>query len=156
MDDILKLNVGGGHFVTTRATLCAEEGSMFAKKFDAESPFGPPRELDGEIFIDREPETFRFVLQYLRNGCKPPAGIPKHMVKNLRDDADYFGLENLKRACDQEVSKATVGAKYDYSVFQSRSAKCCHLEKWLSEGYEIERDVVAGGQWTVILRKKRN
>jgi hypothetical protein len=32
MDEIIKLNVGGLLFATTRATLCAEAGSMLAAK----------------------------------------------------------------------------------------------------------------------------
>jgi hypothetical protein len=59
MEEIIRLNVGGRHFVTTRQTLCAEAGSMLAVQFD----------LDGAIFIDRNPQTFEIVLDYFRNGC---------------------------------------------------------------------------------------
>jgi hypothetical protein len=57
MDDIIKLNVGGESFVTTQVTLCAEAGSMLAAKIDPESKFAPPKEIDGAVFLDRDPAT---------------------------------------------------------------------------------------------------
>ena len=52
MEDIIKLNVGGQIFLTTRATLCAESGSMLAAKFDEESNFAPPTQVDGAVFLN--------------------------------------------------------------------------------------------------------
>jgi hypothetical protein len=98
MDDIVKLNVGGQLFVTTRATLCAEAGSMLAAKFDPESKFAPPKKIEGAVFLDRDPITFRYVLSYLRHGCQLVLGIPDDLVQAVYVEADYFGLEALKRA----------------------------------------------------------
>jgi hypothetical protein len=90
MDDIIKLNVGGQLFTTTRATLCAEAGSMLAAKFDPESKFAPPKEIDG---------TFEYVLEYLRHGCQVVLDIPDDLFKAFHVKADYyFGLKALVRA----------------------------------------------------------
>jgi hypothetical protein len=103
MDDIIKLNVGGRLFATSRATLCAEAGSMLAAKFDPASNFAPPKELDGGVFLDRDPITFRYVLYYLRNGCQVVFDIPDDLVKAVGAEADYFGLTVLKGACDIQL-----------------------------------------------------
>eukprot|EP00977_Amphora_coffeiformis_P024594 scaffold16355_cov170-Amphora_coffeaeformis.AAC.6 len=45
---------------------------MLAKKFAKDSSFAPPLQgtNSGRAFLDRNPETFPFVLDYLRNGCR--------------------------------------------------------------------------------------
>lgn len=62
MNDIIHLNVGGRRFVTTRETLCADPNSMLAKKFDPDSDFAF-QEINGAVFIDRDPDSFKFVLE---------------------------------------------------------------------------------------------
>jgi hypothetical protein len=99
-DDIIKLNVGGQIFVTTRATLCAESFSMLYAMITPGSPLFPPKELDGGIFLDRDPITFRYALSYLRNGRRIVSDIPDvKPLKDLRADADYIGLIGLSNAC---------------------------------------------------------
>jgi hypothetical protein len=135
MDDIIKLNVGGQVFATTRATLCREAGSMLARKFDPESNFQPPKELDGGVFLDRDPRIFSYVLSYLRNGCRLVSDIPDKFLKELHADADYFGLDGLKRCCDEPRA-----SKKEY-----RAIKFCSdddgmelLTKGLENGWRIE------------------
>lgn len=99
MDDILKLNVGGRIILTTRGSLCAEGGSMLANKFDPASQFAHPIEFEGAIFIDRDPDTFKYILNYLRDGCRARFGVKGVDVKQLEADADYFGLVGLKTFC---------------------------------------------------------
>ena len=99
MDDILRLNVGGRIFLTTRATLCAEGGSMLANKFDPASPFAAPVEFEGAIFLDRDPGSFQYVLSYLRDGCRARFGTKGVDVTQLEADAEYFGLVGLQTFC---------------------------------------------------------
>jgi hypothetical protein len=106
MNDILRLSVGGQLYVTTRATLCAEEGSMLAKKFIPDSQFAPPTEIEpGIIFVDRNPATFDLILDYLRNGCRMVARPPSNLRLLLRAEADYFGLVKLVEACDSPAAR---------------------------------------------------
>mmetsp|Transcript_11384 Transcript_11384/g.24664 ORF Transcript_11384/g.24664 Transcript_11384/m.24664 type:complete len:146 (-) Transcript_11384:156-593(-) len=118
MDDIIELNVGGGIFVTTRGTLCAEAGSMLAAKFDEDSSFAPPKELDGAVFLDRNFEAFGYILDYLRNRCRVEFDIPPALLKQLRADSDYFGLVGLKACCGREIASPP-GAK---------ERKCCTMD----------------------------
>jgi len=68
MNDIIALDVGGTRFDTTRQTLLQDPNSMLAKMFDPNSPLTPGLVKNGAYFLDRDPEYFRFILNYLRNG----------------------------------------------------------------------------------------
>jgi hypothetical protein len=103
-DYIVKLIVGGRLFVTTRATLMKDPCSMLASpKFDAESLHPTAVVQDGGFFLDRDPITFRYVLNYLRNDCKLVSDIPDGLLKDVRADADYFGLDMLSALCDTQL-----------------------------------------------------
>jgi hypothetical protein len=138
MDDIIKLNVGGQVFATTRATLCREAGSMLARKFDPESNFQPPKELDGGVFLDRDPKIFSYVLSYLRNGCRVVSDIPDEFLKELHADADYFGLDGLKRYCDEPPPRARSKKEYRAIKFCSDDDGMELLTKGLENGWRIE------------------
>jgi len=100
LSDIIKLNVGGRHFQTTRATLCAESGSMLAELFNPESPFAsPPHDENGFVFLDRNPSYFEHILNYLRMNCKvlPEPPTERAVLAALAIEADYFGLTCLIR-----------------------------------------------------------
>ncbi|OEU17886.1 POZ domain-containing protein [Fragilariopsis cylindrus CCMP1102] len=106
---IIRLNVGGQHFITTRATLCAVEGSLLACMFCLDSNFAPPIENEGkEVFLDRNPIAFGSILDYLRDGCRVMVDLPSNnneeaLLQRLRTDADYFGLDGLVLYCDTKL-----------------------------------------------------
>jgi len=152
MDDIIELNVGGGIFVTTRGTLCAEAGSMLAAKFDEDSSFAPPTEFDGAVFLDRNPRTFEYVLDYLRNRCRVQFDVPLKLLKQLQADADYFGLVGLKAFCNREIASsdreiassdrgtASSGAK-ERQCFEMDSDLHDTLDYYIGYGWEVEQVV---------------
>jgi hypothetical protein len=135
MNDIIKLNVGGQLFATTRATLCAEAGSMLAAKFDPASNFAPANELDGGVFLDRSPKTFEHVLSYLRHGCQGMSNIPDELLNELRADADYFGLEALKGTCDAQLLREYISKNVKYS-----SNAAYFVAIWMKKGWRIEKE----------------
>ncbi len=62
--DVVKLNVGGKKFATSRDNLL-KEPSFFTGLLSAN--FAVERDEKGAIFIDRNPKYFQFILDYLRN-----------------------------------------------------------------------------------------
>lgn len=95
MSDVLKLNVGGQAYVTLRSTLCDDVNSMLFSKFNPDSAFASPAEVEGMIFINRDPNCFKYVLNFLR--CDLNVDL-----KQLAAEADYFGLVTLKEFCEKE------------------------------------------------------
>ena len=64
MKDLVKINVGGTTYMTKRSVLTQVEGSLMEAMFSGRHPV---EEVEGMIFIDRDPETFKHLLSYLRN-----------------------------------------------------------------------------------------
>jgi len=91
IEDPVELNVGGRSFTTFKSTLIKEEGSMLEAMFSGRHP--PIKDTKGRFFIDRSPESFVYVINYLRTGKLVYPNDP--YVKNLFiSDLSYFGLES--------------------------------------------------------------
>uniref|UniRef100_A0A8C8J6S6 Uncharacterized protein n=1 Tax=Oncorhynchus tshawytscha TaxID=74940 RepID=A0A8C8J6S6_ONCTS len=67
--DWLTLNIGGRLFTTTRSTLVSKEPeSMLARMFREKDVWGNKQDERGAYLIDRSPEYFEPILNYLRHG----------------------------------------------------------------------------------------
>ncbi|KAF8056379.1 KCTD3 [Scenedesmus sp. PABB004] len=95
---VVRLCVGGARFATTRATLTAAPGSYLATLFGGR---WEPATVGGEVFIDRDPDSFKWVLSYLRwlrgGGTLVLPDAPL-ALRQLRAEADFLGLPGLARA----------------------------------------------------------
>ena len=128
----IKLNVGGQLFETSRMTLMSEEGTYFhsllrSGKFEPDS--------DGTYFIDRDPRTFRYILNYLRDG------VVVHMSKLdsldrqvLLKDIDYFQIESLKHVALKIEADHRVQANPFFSVDACASEDNETLRKMFVQG----------------------
>ena len=65
---IIKLNVGGRVFLTSEETLT---GTYSMLSVLVQHP-NPAQQIDGHYFIDRDPDTFRWILNYLRGSTVLP------------------------------------------------------------------------------------
>jgi len=87
------LNVGGEKFETSRDTLRGWPQSFFGPL--ASGRHHVEWEEDGSLFIDRNPEFFPFILEYLRNGNKVILPEKVEIRDALMLEAEYYGLDNL-------------------------------------------------------------
>ena len=94
---ILKLNVGGRAFHTTKDTLSL--CSYFQPVLDGRLPHGTDEQ--GRLFIDRSPELFATILQFLRTPQRPAAVTDKHA---LIHECGFFGVEWLAQILRGEIS----------------------------------------------------
>ena len=91
---IIKLDVGGTIFKTSLSTLTRYEGSMFAAMFSGRHPLVPDE--NGCYFIDRDPEPFRYILEFLRCGSEPmPVEIPAEDMRVVLREAEFYGLRSI-------------------------------------------------------------
>ena len=92
MDEWIKLNVGGQIFLTTKRTLLSEPNSMLANMFSGE--FSPgAKDEQGAYMIDRTPEYFKPILNYLRT---KELIMDQNISKNgVLAEARYFGIQGL-------------------------------------------------------------
>lgn len=67
-NDPIVLDVGGREFVVDRKTLTTVDGSMLSAQFSGNIPLKKTEE--NRIFLDRDPEIFGHMLNYLRSERK--------------------------------------------------------------------------------------
>jgi len=100
-NDWIKLNVGGFRFETTVKTL-SKEDSMLSRMVTSNIPTS--KDEEGCIKIDRPGKHFNQILDYLRSGMFPTFGSIKD-VKELRNEADYYLLDELKIKCENLIDE---------------------------------------------------
>jgi len=91
-EDPIILNVGGTQFSTTLATLRSENGTFFEKMFRNNST--TTCSADGTFFIDRNPRTFEYILDYIRSGEMVVESADKNLRSQLLEDAEFFELSD--------------------------------------------------------------
>ena len=95
---VIRLNVGGRAFDTTRETLV---GCEFFRPI-LEGNIGSAVDVNGRVFVDRSPELFTVLLQFLRS-CQRPALelVDKHALLN---ECNFFGCDWLAQILRGEIS----------------------------------------------------
>ena len=79
-------------YKTSRATLCRDADSMLAHMFSDDMP-PASQDKDGNFIIDRDGDTFKYVLNYLRDGvCVLP--LTHHARAELLREADFYQVMN--------------------------------------------------------------
>jgi len=93
LKDPIVLNVGGEYFSTSLATLRAKNATYLEKMFrkGANTSSSP----DGSYFIDREPSTFEYVLEYLRTDDMLVKSGDESVRMQVLGDAEYFQLPEV-------------------------------------------------------------
>lgn len=90
----VKLDVGGVHFTTSLTTLMTEPDSMLAAMFSGRHEL--EKDDDGRVFIDRDGELFKYVLQYLREGELDRFQLPSGVKQRLKREAAFYCLPKLE------------------------------------------------------------
>ena len=104
--DIVMLNVGGRKYATSRATLSKDPNSMLALMFS--KAYSTARDQHGNFVIDRDGDTFKYILNFLRDGsCILP--VTYQARAELLREAEYYQVSYTERCT------ATADA-YSYQV----------------------------------------
>ncbi|PRP75698.1 Kelch-motif containing protein, partial [Planoprotostelium fungivorum] len=92
----VRLNVGGMEFLTSPATLSSVKGSFFEAMMSGRWPLNCMD--NGAIFIDRDPQVFRHILNFLRGDTIPLDSLSPSDLESLISDADFYNLPGLTTA----------------------------------------------------------
>jgi len=91
--DWVKLNVGGTIIATTRSTLCKEKGSMLAAMFGGTMDWKSTVDDTGAFLIDRTPQYFVPILNYLRTGTITiDDGVS---IEGVLNESKFFGIQSM-------------------------------------------------------------
>jgi hypothetical protein len=90
-EEIIRINVGGKRFATRLTTLMSVKDNLFhkmvlSKKFD----------FSKEIFIDRSPEYFPMILDYLRNKKFDMKKLNKDQLLEIKEEIIYYELLEIE------------------------------------------------------------
>ncbi|PIC49199.1 hypothetical protein B9Z55_007881 [Caenorhabditis nigoni] len=102
MTDVVKLNVGGTIFETSKSTLTKFDGYF---KSMLENWVPKTKDDSDAIFVDRDPTHFRLILNFMRDGH---VDLQKYSedVKEIQKEAEYYLLDGLKELCAQKSSES--------------------------------------------------
>ena len=95
------LNVGGRRF-ETRKQLLEESDSFFSGLLKCE--------WSEEVFIDRDPTHFRYVLNWLR-GCRSLPEDRQSLIE-LKEEAQFFALADMDQAISIKKSFSLLESVY--------------------------------------------
>ena len=131
-DDIVRLNVGGKLFHTTRETLSRNSG-FFASLLDFD---GGDKDADGNIFVDRSGKLFGILLESWCTSLRPPQSIVNVWKQQLLEECKYFVADDtnariMGRTCDADLSPACRRIALDERemTFEAVSVFEAHLER---------------------------
>jgi len=84
------MNVGGTVFETSRSTLVQQSGSFLEAVLSGRHQIS--RDRSSRVFINRDPEYFRTILNFLRNPQTPPMPRDSAESEALVKEAAFYGI----------------------------------------------------------------
>ncbi|CAL2033863.1 unnamed protein product [Caenorhabditis brenneri] len=96
-EEIVKLNIGGTQFFTTKSTLTKFDGFF---KVMVETDIPVIKDNTGAIFIDRSAKHFELILNFMRDG---DVALPncKRDIQEIQKEAQFYLLDGLITLCDE-------------------------------------------------------
>jgi hypothetical protein len=160
-DGIVRLNIGGQVFATTRATLENGGGGGQPTYFSALMSDAHRHALDrgtNAMFVDRDPTHFRHVLNYLRDGVVPLERLDdaQQLTEILRE-AQFYAIEGLATKLRQHLEKLDAAATKENSGEKEYKIEYAPLNRvddligeFASKGYDV---LCCSGIAEVVLQK---
>jgi len=100
--NIIKLNIGGSKFLTSKKTLSMATGSLFNLMVNGQ--YTIEKDEEGFIFIDRSGKYFDYILNYLRDGT---VNLPKKEedLRHLIAEVEFYCMNDLKQLIEEKLRK---------------------------------------------------
>jgi len=158
--DWIKLNVGGKIFTTTRCTLTKDPESFLFRLCQDTSDLDSQKDDIGAYLIDRDPNYFTPILNYLRHG---KLVIDKNVSEEgVLEEAEFFNIKNLidltkekirlrdmkAQLLERSLRHQNSGHKHVYRVLQCHEDELTNLVSTLSDGWKFEQLINTGSGYT--------
>lgn len=132
---VVRLNIGGTKFWTTVDTLTHREpDSMLAAMFSGRHTVCTDPDK-GYIFVDRDGQHFRHILNWLRDGVIPI--LRDHECLELLREAEYFQLLGLIDGIKSALSKLKEDEELGTELTRVDIIKCIQSEKVRFRGINL-------------------
>jgi len=90
---IIKLNIGGSIFATSLPTLISEKGTFFETEFSKTCEL--PKDDNGAYFVDRDPTSFRHILNFLRDKAIDLEPLSSQEKSSILAEAKFYKISPL-------------------------------------------------------------
>ena len=155
----IQLNVGGKMFTTTRSTLTKDPESFLFRLCQEPSDLESQKDDIGAYLIDRDPNYFSPILNYLRHG---KLVMDKNVSEEgVLEEAEFFNIKNLISMVKQRIQQRDLKAqlvetsirhqnnehKHVYRVIQCHENELTNLVSTLSDGWKYEQLINIGSQY---------
>ena len=99
----VKLNVGGTVFMTTKTTLSKDQNSFLCRLCQDGNELGSDKDENGAFLIDRDPQYFGPVLNFLRHG---KLVLDKNTSEEgVLEEAEFYSITDLIRVLRERILK---------------------------------------------------
>ena len=98
--DRIRINIGGTVFSTSVNTLMTIKDSFLTRLVESGKI-----DIKEEIFIDRSPKVFPYILDYYRFKQIDYKKISKSDSIRLREDAEYYGISDILKYLDDRLKE---------------------------------------------------
>lgn len=147
----VKLNVGGTYFLTTKTTLSRDPNSFLFRLVQEDSDLISDKDHTGAYLIDRDPNYFSPVLNYLRHG---KLIINKGLSEEgVLEEAEFYNIAELIGIVKQQIYDRDHrpiekdSKKHVYRVLQCHEDELTQMISTLSDGWKFEQLVNIGSQY---------
>ncbi|PIC13870.1 hypothetical protein B9Z55_027462 [Caenorhabditis nigoni] len=147
--NILKLNIGGMVFQTTKATLAKYDG-ILKTMLETNAPI--EKDESGAIFIDRDPYYFRYILNYMRDGFVEFPNSLKEL-KEIQTEAQHYQLDGLIALCMMRMDKMEKTAKDEENKKKNQEKQKAALAKKVEEKRDDIQVLETDGQLFKVIAK---
>lgn len=148
----VNLNVGGTIITTTKTTLLkySDINDHFLAKLIYDNDLPSTVDEKGAFLIDRNPEYFKHVINFLRNGR---LDVPVDCsLEGILSEAEFCNLRELENVCKTRILERDVESerrrclqdqksqkKVIYRVLQSSATELTQMISTLSESWRLEQ-----------------
>uniref|UniRef100_A0A0E0DCJ2 BTB domain-containing protein n=1 Tax=Oryza meridionalis TaxID=40149 RepID=A0A0E0DCJ2_9ORYZ len=132
------LNIGGSRYETTADTLTQRDpGSLLAAVLSGAAAHGLPTTEDGAVFVDRDGELFRHVLNWLRDGAVPALADAEY--RQLLREAEYYRLPGLIDCINERIGDwdDKIGRSSEAELTRKDVIKCIQADKVRFRGVNL-------------------
>lgn len=149
----VRLNIGGQYFVTTKTTLCKNPQSFFYKLLQDDPSIGLTTDRDetGAFLIDRDPQYFVPILNYLRHG---KLIVEKNLQEEgVLEEAEFYNIQELIHLVKDRIKErdehknSQNNAKRVYRVIQFKENEITQMMSTMSDGWKFEQIVNVGSHY---------
>uniref|UniRef100_A0A1I7ZNI8 BTB domain-containing protein n=1 Tax=Steinernema glaseri TaxID=37863 RepID=A0A1I7ZNI8_9BILA len=111
VNGVIELNVGGRNFTTQYQTLLSVPSRFFSNMISLDQRSGRviinkdyiTEDRAGKIFINRDGDLFKYILQYMRDGKRCVLPTDAVTLRQLHREAEFYGIDPLQNLISERL-----------------------------------------------------